>query len=74
VAALHLKRGIANALQAKLDAAMSSVNRRRTGAACGSLAAFVSQVNALSGQQIPSSSASRLRADATRIQMVLACK
>lgn len=50
VKSMHLDHGIQNALIAKLDAALRSLNQKhKSNSACGQLNAFINQVQGLSG-------------------------
>lgn len=70
VVALNLSKGIANSLDAKLDTALNALDDLNTNndiAAVNSMNAFISAVNAQSGNQIDESDATALVASANEI-------
>lgn len=70
---MHLNHGIQNALIAKLDAALHSIENDKV-SACGQLNAFVSQVQGITmGGQITPSDALQLMNSAQAIQNALGC-
>lgn len=74
VEALNLHHGIENSLDAKLDAALNTlddVNQNNNVAAINSLEAFISAVTAQSGGKIPTADADDLIAQANLIITVL---
>jgi YVTN family beta-propeller protein len=74
VKSMHLNHGIQNALIAKLNAALHSVNQNKSNSACGQLNSFVNQVQGLAvGGQITQSDALRLMNSAQAIQTALGC-
>lgn len=73
VTSFHLSMGLQTSLNAKLMAALSAVNAGNMPAACGSLTAFINQVDAQSGKGLTPSQATQLRMAAQQIQAVLAC-
>jgi len=76
VIALNLQNGISNALDAKLDAALSSLddlNDNNNVAACGSLNAFINFVEAQSGNMISEAAATQLISAAQHILALLEC-
>ena len=75
VAGLGLPRGIANALDSKLNAALivlSDLNERNDHAAANILRAFTRQVAAQSGKRIPAAEADELISDAREIIALIA--
>jgi hypothetical protein len=70
---LHLPTGLQTSLDAKLQAALSSVNAGNTTAACNQLGVFINEVQAQAGKMLTPSQAQQLQSDATQIQTVLAC-
>ena len=69
-----LPAGMLRSLDAKLSEALAQLGRGKRGeAACHALNAFLKEVGARSGKQLPASQAGRLTADAVRIRSVLAC-
>jgi hypothetical protein len=76
VAAMNLQNGIENSLDAKLDAALNvltDVNVNNDGAACNSLQAFISAVQAQRGKKITNAQADQLIASAQQIKAMLNC-
>ncbi|GCE19719.1 GH25 family lysozyme [Dictyobacter kobayashii] len=73
VNSFHLSMGLQTSLNAKLTAALSAVNAGNIPAACGSLTAFINQVNAQSGKKLTPRQATQLRMAAQQIKVVLAC-
>jgi hypothetical protein len=73
---MNLQNGIANSLDSKLDAALNvllDVNVSNDGAACNSLQAFISSVEAQRGNKITSVQADQLIASAHQIEELLNC-
>jgi len=73
---MNLQNGIENSLDSKLDAALNALvdaNVNNDGAACNSLAAFISAVEAQRGKKITSVQADQLIAAAREIQAMLNC-
>jgi hypothetical protein len=73
---MNLQNGIANSLDAKLDAALNvltDVNLSNDVGACNSLAAFISAVQAQRGKKISNAQADQLIGSAQCIQTVLNC-
>lgn len=73
---MNLQNGIENSLDSKLDAAINALidaNFNNDGAACNSLAAFISAVEAQRGNKITSAQADQLIAAAQQIKAVLNC-
>jgi hypothetical protein len=73
---MNLQNGIANSLDSKLDAALNvllDVNVSNDGAACNSLQAFISSVEAQRGKKITSNQADQLIASAQEIKAILNC-
>jgi hypothetical protein len=67
--------GIKTALLAKLDAAAKDLARKgSTTSVCGSIGAFVSQVQAQSGKDLTTTQANAFVASAAEIQQLLQCK
>ena len=76
VVAMNLQNGIENSLDSKLDAAINALidaNFNNDGAACNSLAAFISAVEAQRGNKITSAQADQLNASAQQIRGMLNC-
>src|SRR6266404_3458135 len=73
VQSLGLPSGTANSLIVKLQAAASALDRGNIQAACGSLGAFLNEVNAQEGKKLTAAQADLLKAEATRIRAVLGC-
>lgn len=76
VVSLNLQNGISNSLDSKLDAvlgALDDMNEHNDAAACNGLAAFINSVQAQSGNQISTSDADGLIADAMAIEAQLGC-
>jgi hypothetical protein len=76
VAAMNLQNGIANSLDSKLDAALSvliDLNLNSDGAACNSLQAFISAVQAQRGKKITNVQSDQLIASAQQIKSMLNC-
>jgi len=76
VIAMNLQNGIANSLDSKLDAAINALidaNFNNGGAACNSLAAFISAVEAQRGKKITNTQADQLIASAQQIRGLLNC-
>ena len=73
---MNLQNGIENSLDSKLDAALNALgdaNVNNDGAACNSLAAFSSAVEAQRGNKITSAQADQLIASVQEIQALLNC-
>jgi hypothetical protein len=66
--------GPTNSLAPKIAAAQQSLARSDTAATCGQLSAFLNEVAAQRGKQIPAAAADQLAAAATRIQAVIGCR
>ena len=62
VQGLGLPSGTANSLIVKLQAAANALDRDNTQAACGSLGAFINEVNAQKGKKLTSAQADSLLA------------
>lgn len=72
VDSFNLSRGLQMSLDAKLQAALTSVEAGNT-TACGQLDAFSNAVKAHVGEKLTSNQAQQLQAEATQIQTLLAC-
>jgi hypothetical protein len=68
-----LKRGLATSLTAKLQDALEAISGGDLNSACGSLAAFVNQVQAQAGKQLTVPQADQLIEEANQIRAVLGC-
>jgi hypothetical protein len=66
--------GIANSFITKLRGAASAPGRAGKQPACGSLHAFLNEVNAQTGKKLTAAQVGLLTAEATRICAVLGCK
>ena len=76
VVEMNLQNGIESSLDSKLDAALNALvdaNFNNDGAACNSLAAFISAVEAQRGNKITSAQADQLITSAQEIQCLLNC-
>src|SRR6266568_7605673 len=73
VQSLGLPSGTANSLIVKLQAAAGALDRGNIQAACGSLGAFLNEVNAQTGKHLTTAQADLLSVEATRIRAVLGC-
>ena len=73
VQGLGLQSGTANSLIVKLEAATNALGRGNNQAACGSLGAFLNEVNAQTGKKLTAAEADTLIAEATRIRAGLGC-
>ena len=73
VDSLRLHPGTANSLVVKLQAAARALDRGNIEAACGSLGAFLNEVNAQEGKEVTAAQADLLNDEATRIRAVLGC-
>jgi Tol biopolymer transport system component len=73
VRALGLEKGIANSLLVKIQGASRDLSNGQTASACGKLDAFISEVQAQSGNKIPTAAAADLIAAAQRIRTTLGC-
>jgi hypothetical protein len=74
---MNLQNGIENSLDSKLDAALDALvdaNFNNDGAACNSLAAFISAVEAQRGKKITSAQADQLISTAQQIKTMLNCQ
>lgn len=67
VVSLNLRHGIENSLDAKLDAALATLESHNVGTAINNLNAFINAVKAQSGKAIPKASADQLIAHALEI-------
>lgn len=65
--------GPGNSLPAKVRAAANALERGNVNAACGSLQAFLNEVEAQSGKSLTEAEAAALAAHATRIRAVIGC-
>ena len=65
--------GPGESLAAKIRAAVDALSDGFPSAACDSLGAFISAVEAQAGRHVPAGHAATLVEDATRIRAVLAC-
>jgi uncharacterized repeat protein (TIGR03803 family) len=74
VHSLHLQSGTANSLIVKLRGAARALDRENIEAACGSLGAFLNEVNAQEGKKLMAAQADLLMAEAVRIRAVLDCR
>jgi hypothetical protein len=73
---MNLQNGIENSLDSKLDtalAALEDANVSNDGAACNSLDAFISAVEAQRGNKITDTEADQLIASAQEIKTLLNC-
>jgi len=70
---LGLRSATANSLIVKLQGAASALDRGNIEAACGTLGAFLNEVNAQSGKKLTADLAAQMTADATRIRGLLGC-
>jgi len=73
---MNLQNGIENSLDSKLDAALNALvdaNVNNDGAACNSLAAFISAVQAQRGKKITNAQADELISSAQQIKAMLNC-
>ena len=73
---MNLQNGISNSLDSKLDAALNALvdaNVNNDGAACNSLAAFISAVEAQRNKKITSAQADQLIAAVQQIKAMLNC-
>lgn len=73
VRSLSLEQGITNSLVVKLNAAIASLLRGNTGAACNQLAAFQNEAQAQSGKALTTSQAAQLIGAAAAIRAQLGC-
>ena len=73
VRALGLQQGIENSLLVKIQGASRDLADGRTDSACGKLQAFINQVQAQSGHQIPVDAAADLIAQTQQIRTGLGC-
>src|SRR5262249_15532538 len=73
VQSLGLQPGTASSLVVKLEAAASALDRGDIEAVCGSLGAFLHEVNAQRGKELTAAQATLLNLEATRIRAVLGC-
>jgi hypothetical protein len=73
---MNLQNGIENQLDSKLDAALSALNDlnvQNDGAACNSLQAFISAVEAQRGNKVTNIQADQLIASAEEVKILLNC-
>ncbi|HEV2217375.1 MAG TPA: hypothetical protein VGV88_07355 [Candidatus Dormibacteraeota bacterium] len=70
---MGLPSGISESLNGKLGAYIDSTSRGDQTSACGQLGAFVNNVNAQSGKQIPAADAQLLLIDGARLTTASAC-
>ncbi len=71
---MGISKGTKNSLQAPLNAASNHLGNNNEGAACGSLGAFLNQVDAKEGNgQLTTQQSSGLRQQATAIQQEIGC-
>jgi hypothetical protein len=73
---MNLQNGIENSLDSKLDAALAALedaNVNNDGAACNSLSAFISAVEAQRNKKITNAQADQLIASAQEIRSMLGC-
>ena len=73
VRTLGLDKGIANSLLVKVQGASHDLTTGQTSSACGKLDAFISEVQAQSGNKTPAAAASSLIATAQQIRTGLGC-
>ena len=76
VVEMNLQNGIENSLDSKLDAVLDALvdaNFNNDGAACNSLAAFTSAVEAQRGKKITNAQADQLVVSAQQIKVMLSC-
>ena len=69
----NVPSGTKNALLAKLNAALTTLNAHNTAAACARMQDFINLVQAQSGKKIPAIVAAGLIADATQIRTTIGC-
>ena len=74
VKSLGLQSGTANSLAVKLQAAARALDGGNIQAACGSLGAFLNEMNAQEGKKLTAAQAGSLNDEATRIRAVLGCR
>ncbi len=70
---MPLESGIQASLAGKLQNALTSITDGKQTAACGTLKAFLNEVNAQSGKKLTPAQASQLTDAATRIKSLLGC-
>ena len=70
---MSIQVGVKNALLAKLQAALAAISSNNNQAACGTLHAFINQINAQSGKKVTLEDAASLIDEATRIRAALGC-
>jgi hypothetical protein len=70
---LGLGQGITNSFVVKLNAALNSLLRGNTTAACGQLAAFANEVQAQAGKALTQAQADQLLGAAAAIRSQLGC-
>jgi hypothetical protein len=68
-----LSPDIRKALKAKLDAALSAIDKGKTNGACSALRDFINQVNAQLGKAIPIATADAWILTARQLQAALGC-
>ena len=73
LAEMGIQRGITNALDAKLRAALADIAADDATGACSSLQSFINQVNALTGKKITAAQASILIEEAVIARVMLDC-
>ncbi len=73
VESLELHHGITTSLNAKLQAALDSLNTGDTATSCTEVQSFRNQLRALSGKKLTADQAEDLDAAAVQIQAVLGC-
>jgi hypothetical protein len=73
LAALALDHGIANALDSKLDDALTALAAGDTATACGSLNAFLNQVAAQRGKRLSEAEADDLTTAVNEVGAALGC-
>jgi hypothetical protein len=73
LASFHVAKGIANALNSKLQDAVDAIADGDTAGACGSLKAFLNQVKAQKGKKLTATQAQQLTDLATEIRTLLGC-
>jgi putative Ig domain-containing protein/Kelch motif protein len=74
IQSFNLPRGLANSLMAKVRAARSAAQRGNISAACGTMDAFLSEVQAQTGKGLTVGQALQLTNSANEIRRLLACQ
>ena len=74
IRALPIDTNVKNGLLAKLEAAVSLVDKGNLNGACGKIADFIQQVQAQSGKKLTAAQASQLIAKANEIRALLLCR